>query len=150
MTRAIALIVLCGALSLAELAAAIPRAGGLYEYLRRAYGNRVAFVLGWVKLTLLIPSATGSFAKLSAEALGAFCGLTPNTARDATVAVVTLIVCASVNLFAVGFSTRLQGVVTVLKYLGVLGLAAGTACIALLYLLTNVASARALGSDSAI
>ena len=118
-----ALIALCGALSLAELAAAIPRAGGLYEYLRRAYGPRVAFVLGWVKLTLLIPSATGSFAKLAAESLGSVLGLAPNSARDAIVALCTLLGCAAVNLVAVGLSTRLQGGVTVLKYLGVVGLA---------------------------
>jgi amino acid transporter len=54
-----AAIALCGALALAELAAALPRTGGIYEYLRRAGGGRVAFVFGWAKLTLLIPSAVG-------------------------------------------------------------------------------------------
>src|SRR5437870_3954218 len=58
------LVALAGALSLAELAAAMPRTGGVYEYLRRSYGPTPAFVFGWAKLTLLIPSAVGSFAKL--------------------------------------------------------------------------------------
>lgn len=114
-----ALIALCGALSLAELAAAIPRAGGLYEYLRRAYGKRVAFVLGWVKLTLLIPSATGSFAKLASESLSSALGMPANSQRDSIVALCTLLGCAAVNLFAVRLSTAIQGSVTVLKYLGV-------------------------------
>lgn len=57
-----AVIALCGALTLAELSAAMPRTGGIYEYLRRAWGEKLAFLFGWAKLTLLIPSAVGSFA----------------------------------------------------------------------------------------
>src|SRR5687767_1037603 len=37
---------LCGALCMGELAAAMPRAGGIYEYLRRAYGPTAAFWYG--------------------------------------------------------------------------------------------------------
>jgi amino acid transporter len=40
-------ISLCGALTIAELAAAFPRAGGIYVYLREAYGPLPAFLLGW-------------------------------------------------------------------------------------------------------
>lgn len=118
-----ALIALCGALSLAELAAAIPRAGGIYEYLRRAYGPRVAFLFGWARLTLLIPSATGSFAKLSAESLASAMGLPVNPTRDARVAMLTLVACAVVNSLAVNTAARMQGLLTVLKYLGVFALA---------------------------
>ena len=50
-------IALAGALSLAELAAAMPRTGGLYEYIRRAFGETPAFLLGYTRLVLLIPSA---------------------------------------------------------------------------------------------
>jgi APA family basic amino acid/polyamine antiporter len=41
------LLALCGALCVAELAAALPRAGGEYVYLREAYGPMPAFVSGW-------------------------------------------------------------------------------------------------------
>lgn len=41
------LITLCGALTIAELAAAFPRAGGIYVYLREAYGPLAAFLFGW-------------------------------------------------------------------------------------------------------
>jgi APA family basic amino acid/polyamine antiporter len=71
-------IALAGALSLAELAAAMPRTGGLYEYIRRAFGETPAFLLGYTRLVLLIPSALGSFAELAAEALVALVGL-PST-----------------------------------------------------------------------
>jgi APA family basic amino acid/polyamine antiporter len=42
---------LCGALSYAELGAAIPRSGGEYVYLGRAYHPLVGFLGGWVSMT---------------------------------------------------------------------------------------------------
>lgn len=41
------LLAICGALCVAELATALPRAGGEYVYLREAYGPMPAFVSGW-------------------------------------------------------------------------------------------------------
>ena len=38
---------LCGASSLAELGAAIPRSGGQYNYSRRALGEYAGFIVGW-------------------------------------------------------------------------------------------------------
>src|SRR5580704_8325701 len=41
------LLTLFGALSVAELGAAFPQAGGLYLYLQAGYGRLVAFLYGW-------------------------------------------------------------------------------------------------------
>jgi len=41
------LLAVCGALCVAELAAALPQAGGEYVYLREAYGPMPAFLAGW-------------------------------------------------------------------------------------------------------
>ncbi len=41
------LLALCGAFCVAELAAALPHAGGEYVYLRQAYGPMPAFLSGW-------------------------------------------------------------------------------------------------------
>src|SRR5262245_30111738 len=46
-------ITLCGALSLGELAAALPETGGLYAYLREGWGRLPAFLFGWGGLVLL-------------------------------------------------------------------------------------------------
>jgi APA family basic amino acid/polyamine antiporter len=42
---------LCGALAYAELGAALPRSGGEYVYLARAYHPLVGFLGGWVSMT---------------------------------------------------------------------------------------------------
>ncbi len=46
-----------GALAVAELGAMFTRAGGIYVYLREAYGPLVAFLFGWA-LFLVIESGT--------------------------------------------------------------------------------------------
>jgi len=53
---------LAGALSLAELGAAIPEAGGVYVYLREAYGKLLAFLYGWAMLGVI---HSGSIATLA-------------------------------------------------------------------------------------
>jgi APA family basic amino acid/polyamine antiporter len=42
------LITLAGALAYAELGAAMPEAGGIYVYLKKAYGSLTAFLFGWI------------------------------------------------------------------------------------------------------
>jgi APA family basic amino acid/polyamine antiporter len=42
----------CGALSLCELAAAIPKSGGDYVFLREAYGPTAGFLAGWVSFLI--------------------------------------------------------------------------------------------------
>ena len=56
------LVSILGALCYAELASAFPHAGGDYHYLRRAYGNRVAFLFAWARMSVI---QTGSIALLA-------------------------------------------------------------------------------------
>src|SRR5687767_10818219 len=58
------LLSIMGALSIAELGAMYPEAGGLYVYLREAFGRLPAFLYGWA-LFLIIH--TGSAATRSEE-----------------------------------------------------------------------------------
>jgi basic amino acid/polyamine antiporter, APA family len=45
-------LALCGALTIAELATAMPYAGGEYVFIREAYGRVWAFLYGWVSLVI--------------------------------------------------------------------------------------------------
>jgi amino acid transporter len=54
-------ISLAGAMCYAELATSYPDAGGDYHYLRRAFGERIAFLFAWARLTVI---PTGSIALL--------------------------------------------------------------------------------------
>jgi len=51
------IITLASALSIAEIASAIPRTGGLYVYLEELYGESVGFLLGWVQTIISYPAS---------------------------------------------------------------------------------------------
>jgi len=46
------IVALCGALSYAELATALPRSGGEYNFLRRIYHPALGFLAGWISATV--------------------------------------------------------------------------------------------------
>lgn len=53
---------LCGALTYAELATMYPRSGGVYVFIREAYGRCAAFVFGWTYLLISKPVAAAGIA----------------------------------------------------------------------------------------
>ena len=55
-------LTLSGALCFGELAARFPQAGGLYIYLREAYGSRIAFLYGWMSMFVMDPGITAAIA----------------------------------------------------------------------------------------
>ena len=82
------LLALAGALSYSELGAALPRAGGEYVYLRRAYGPLAGFLAGWTSFTMGFGAATAAaavgFAAYMAE-------LVPGAARAPTLLAIALV-----------------------------------------------------------
>src|SRR5467141_3050174 len=55
-----AAVVLCGALTYAELAAAFPRSGGVYVFVRESFGPLPAFLFTWAELIVIRPGAYGA------------------------------------------------------------------------------------------
>ena len=47
---------ICGSLVLAELAVASPKTGGLYVFIREAFGDAWGFVFGWANLWVIKPT----------------------------------------------------------------------------------------------
>src|SRR5204862_1198711 len=70
-------ITLCGALSLGELAAALPETGGFYAYLREGWGRPAGFLFGWSELVLIRASALGGIAVVFGEYLLRSLGIDP-------------------------------------------------------------------------
>lgn len=58
---------LCGALTLAELAGALPQTGGIFVYLREGWGRLAAFLFGWGELIIIRASALGAISTVFAE-----------------------------------------------------------------------------------
>lgn len=63
---------LTGGLSYAEMGAMFPRSGGVYVFLREAYGPLLAFLYGWVALLVVISGGIAAVAVGFAEYLSYF------------------------------------------------------------------------------
>ena len=84
-------ITLSGALCFGELAARYPEAGGLYVYLREAFGERVAFLFGWMSLLVMDPGVTAALA-VGGAGYGAYIfGWSPLTSKVAAISTIALL-----------------------------------------------------------
>jgi amino acid transporter len=83
------LLSLCGALGYAELATALPRAGGDAVYLGRAYGAWAGFLFGWVQTLIVRPGDIAvmafAFATYARAGLGAAAPAEPVLAAGARI-----------------------------------------------------------------
>ncbi|HEX2091541.1 MAG TPA: amino acid permease [Longimicrobiaceae bacterium] len=116
-----AVIALFGALTLAELAALFPRSGGIYVFLREAYGPLPAFLFGWTELLVIRPSALGGIAMLFAEYVQTFTPISDTGVR--LVAAGAILVLATANILSVKWGALVQNVSTAAKALTLVGLA---------------------------
>ena len=113
------IVALCGALALAEVAALFPRAGGMYVYLREAYGPLTAFLFGWVYL-VIIPAGLGAIALVFAEYLSRLVPLTPNQVRAVAAGLIVLLAAAQYR--SLRFGAAIQNASTVAKVAAILSL----------------------------
>src|SRR5881296_3599337 len=70
-------VTLCGALTYAELAAMFPRSGGIYVFIREAFGPLPAFLFGWSELLIIRPGAYGAISITSSAYTLRLLGLDP-------------------------------------------------------------------------
>jgi APA family basic amino acid/polyamine antiporter len=106
-------VTLAGALTFAELGAAMPRAGGQYVWLSEAYGGLVGFLHGWAYFLVV---ATGAIAALSivfAEYVAVFVPLGPTGTK--LVALGALVALAGVNVVGVRVAAAVGDVLTLAK-----------------------------------
>ena len=114
------LLALTGALSVAELAAALPRSGGIFAYLLEAYGSLPAFLFGWTELAVIRASALGATSTIFAEYLGYFIRLTPWEVHE--VAAAAIVVVGIINYIGVRRAVAVLAPATAAKYAALLAL----------------------------
>ena len=104
---------LFGALSIAELGALMPRAGGQFIYLKEVYGPLAGFLYGW---TLFIVIQTASIAAVAvgfATYLGYFVHLSPVEVK--LIAIASIVLLTVVNCIGAKLGAAVQNVFTFLK-----------------------------------
>lgn len=151
------LLSLAGALTYAELGVLLPRAGGEYVYMRKAYGDAPAFMYGWMRF---IVASSGSIASLAVGFAIFFTSLfrinEPWTSRNVNlfgsglewqfgwtqvVAVAVILIFTAINCAGVAFGGRVQSVLTLAKVLGISIIVAGV------FMFSNGADWQSLGAE---
>ena len=128
------LLALAGALTLAELGVIMPKAGGLYVYIREAYGPLAGFLFGWVLLIAYQTAAIAALGVAFAEYFGHFFPLLStqsmlfstnltffnisipiSVSMGQVVGIILIISLSAVNYVGVVYGKLIQNIFTVIK-----------------------------------
>ena len=113
---------LLGALSVAELAAAYPEAGGQYAYLREAYGPVPAFLYGWANFAVINTASIAAIAVGFARYVGFFTHSPLTEAAIRVSAIASIVALTLLNCRGVRLGATTQNVLTSLKIAALLAL----------------------------
>ena len=129
-----AMVSLCGALCVAELGAAMPRAGGQFVYLQRAYGRVWGYLYGWGSSVIINPASIAAVGVGFATYLGYFIPMVSGWVK--IVAVTSIMALTVLNCFGLKLGAMTQNVLTVIK------IVAAVALIAMCFLLPGGSAAN--------
>lgn len=109
------LLCLLGALCFAELATMLPHAGGLYVYLREAYGKLTAFLFGWQEFLFNRPASTAALSMIFVGSLGIAFGVNFGIFVTLALAIALQIAAIAINVAGVLWGGSVQAATTIIK-----------------------------------
>lgn len=111
-------ISLIGALCFAELATTYPDPGGNYAYLKRAFGDRMAFLFSWARMTIIQPGSIALLAFVLGDYSTQLLNLGAYSASLYAIAVILLL--TGLNLLGMHQSRRTQNLLALAEVLGLI------------------------------
>jgi amino acid transporter len=122
------LFALCGALTLAEVAGAFPQTGGVYVFIREAWGRLAAFLFGWSELVMIRAASLGAVSTTFAEYLIRVTGNDPSAAPYSQyvhyIAAAAIFVAGFSNYVGVRAAGTVQNITTIAKVGGLVAVIA--------------------------
>jgi len=113
-------VALMGALTFSELGSLFPKSGGVYVYLKEAYGDLVGFLYGWVILLVINTGAMAFLAELFAEYIIVFEFF--NQFDKEFLAVAAVLLLTWINIFGVNIIQLFANLFTGLKLLAIIAI----------------------------
>ncbi len=114
------IIALTGALTFSELGGMFPKAGGVYVFLKEAYGSLVGFLYGWAILLVINTGALAALGMVFADFMTTFFELT-DTGKSA-LAITVIILLTLINMIGVNVTQIFANVFTGLKLLAIIAI----------------------------
>jgi basic amino acid/polyamine antiporter, APA family len=114
------LLTLFGALVCAELASMFPNSGGVYVFLREAYGKPLAFLWGWAMFWTMHSGIIAAIAMGFARYLNGLVPLGDFGTRNAAIGVI--VVLSAINMLGVRQGSALQTAFTAAKLLAIIAI----------------------------
>src|SRR5438874_4345767 len=112
------IISLMGALTYGELTAMEPNAGGLYSYIRTAFGRFPAFLFGWAMFLVIASGAIATLAAAFPRYLSRIVPLTPIEAKLVSIGMIAVV--AFINVRGARTSADVQNWATSVKVAAIL------------------------------
>lgn len=104
------IITMASALTVAEIAAAIPRTGGVFVYLKELYGERWAFLFGWVQTLIYVPGVAAALSIVFVTQATYFIPMSEGMQKAA--AIIMLFFIMSLNILSTKLGSKVQLVAT--------------------------------------
>ena len=111
------LFTLSGALTFAELGSRLPQTGGVYVFLKKAFGELTAFLYGWSILTVITSGALAALAIGFSQYFSKIIGL--DEGHEITIGLITIGILTVINIFGVKISEWVASILTTLKLIGI-------------------------------
>lgn len=111
-------VALTGALTFAEMGSMFPGAGGLYVYLREAFGDLAGFLYGWFSLFIVTSGAMAALAVVSSEHILYLVGAGADHSAKVPLAAAIVLFLTAANSFGVVLGGRMASVFTLAKLSG--------------------------------
>ena len=114
------IVSLFGALSVAELGAAMPRAGGQYVYLNEAYGPVWGYLYGWSAVAVINTASIAAVGVAFSEYLGFFYPISDVSIKGVAISIIVLL--TIINIVDVKSGARFQNLFTLSKLGAIFGI----------------------------
>jgi APA family basic amino acid/polyamine antiporter len=122
---AFGLISTCGALTVAELSSLLPRPGGVYVFLREAYGDAAAFVFGWLYVLVTTPANVAALSVVFAEFFLNLLGVGPGPFTIQGIAITAIVTLTALNVLGANVGAAVGSVCTSIKVAALLAIIGG-------------------------
>lgn len=116
------LFAICGALTLAEIASALPKTGGMYVFCRDGWGRLAGFLFGWGQFVMIRAASLGAISIVFSEYFFRVVGINPQDAenlwRVRIFAAFAIALTGFFNIRGVSFAAMVSNVTVLAKYGG--------------------------------